>query len=234
MSMRAAIPLTCLYCDQTMPQRLTKFYYLKLVRVFKRVARSSGSARSIAVGAAIGMVVAMTPTVGLQMLIATGVCVLFRANPLPAIPMVWLTNPITIIPIYTFNYWVGTLLVQSGPRLSEFREKMATVIHLSENVGIGPALKALGRMGWEMQLPLWVGCFVVGGILAIPTYFLFLNMVTRIRKRLVMRRAARQARQQGITIDNVGSSEHDAGIYVQSDQFGEIISKPVDRDGEEK
>ena len=184
-----------------MPHRLPMFYYLRFKRTLRRIARSAGTPEHIALGAAMGMLICMLPIVGMQMVVATGICLVLRANPLPAVVMVWITNPFTILPIYTFNYWVGTLLVRSGPRIAEFRTHIKEIIRLANETGFSEGLAALGRMGWDIQLPLWTGCFVVGALLAIPTYFLTRHAVVRIRARVAQRRAARETRLFGLAAE---------------------------------
>lgn len=177
-----------------MPERLFKYYLLRLQRVFRRLARSSGTPEHVALGAAIGMVVGMTPTVGFQMMLCIPICLLFRANPLAAVPIVWITNPVTLIPIYSFNYWLGTLLVRQGPRISQFESELKEVARISEEVGVWAGLKQLATIGWEIQLPLWTGCFLVGFTLAVPTYLVFYHTVKRIRDRMELRKRQRHER----------------------------------------
>ena len=181
-----------------MPHRLPMLYYLRFKRTFRRIARSAGTPEHIALGAALGMLIAMLPIVGLQMVVATAICLVFRANPLPAVVMVWITNPFTILPVYTFNYWVGTMLVRSGPRIAEFRAHVKEIVRLANEAHFSDGLSALARMGWDIQLPLWTGCFAVGALLGIPTYFLTRRAVVRIRVRVAQRRAARETRLFGL------------------------------------
>ena len=61
----------------------------------------------IAWGVAIGTFVAYLPIVGIQMLIGAFVCWLFRANVIASLPMAWITNPVTIVPIYYGLFVLG-------------------------------------------------------------------------------------------------------------------------------
>ncbi|MEQ9069058.1 MAG: DUF2062 domain-containing protein, partial [Gimesia chilikensis] len=82
------------------------------------------SAHSIALGTAIGMFIALTPTVGIQMLLV--VCVafltrpLFRFNQVASLITVYISNPLTIVPIYWFDYKVGTLFVGGSLTQKDF------------------------------------------------------------------------------------------------------------------
>jgi uncharacterized protein (DUF2062 family) len=57
----------------------------------------------IALGAAIGMFIAMTPTIGIQMALVMLVALLtrpfFHFNRVAALVMVYLSNPITMVPL---------------------------------------------------------------------------------------------------------------------------------------
>jgi uncharacterized protein (DUF2062 family) len=183
-----------------MPTRLPKFYFLKVQRVFRRLARAGGTPHNLALGAAIGMFVGMTPTVGMQMALCIPVCLLLRANPLAAVPMVWITNPLTLIPIYSFNYWIGKLIV-GGPGIGEFKREMGEVVKVAESEGARAAFSRLFGMGVEILEPLLLGCSVVGVVLAVPTYFLMLRLVEKIRQRVIRRRAERQARLKETLLD---------------------------------
>ena len=46
------------------------------------------------------MVIAFLPLVGFQTAIAIGLAALFRANKAVCVPIVWITNPLTLVPIY--------------------------------------------------------------------------------------------------------------------------------------
>lgn len=62
--------------------------------------------RTIAGGAALGLFVGFMPILG-QMFIAAALAIFFRVN-LPIAAMgVWITNPLTTVPIYFFTYKIG-------------------------------------------------------------------------------------------------------------------------------
>ena len=79
---------------------------------------------SIALGTAIGMFVGLTPTVGFQMLLVVAISLLswryFRFNRLAALITVYVSNPLTLMPIYWLNYRVGTLFVPGILTKEEF------------------------------------------------------------------------------------------------------------------
>jgi len=66
--------------------------------------------RSFAGAMAVGMFCAFLP-IPFQMLLAAIAAVAFRVNILVAVPLVWISNPITIAPIFYFCYYVGALIM---------------------------------------------------------------------------------------------------------------------------
>ena len=66
-----------------------------------KVLHANDTPHRIALGIAIGVFIGLTPTVGLQMIIALALATALRANKVVCIPMVWITNPVTLVPIYS-------------------------------------------------------------------------------------------------------------------------------------
>lgn len=60
----------------------------------------------------VGSVVSLLPLYGFQILVALGVCLLFRANLTITVALQFITNPFTLVPIYAFTGWVGVVLMQ--------------------------------------------------------------------------------------------------------------------------
>lgn len=66
--------------------------------------------RSVTVAVFIGLFIAFIP-VPSQMLLAGLVAISFRANLPLSVVLVWITNPITIPPIFYFTYKIGALML---------------------------------------------------------------------------------------------------------------------------
>ena len=75
--------------------------------------------RSVAGACAIGLFCAFLP-IPFQMLIAAGLAIIFRCNLPISIALVWVTNPITIPPLFFLAYKVGTFLTGSNLGPFEF------------------------------------------------------------------------------------------------------------------
>ena len=137
------------------------------------------TAHSIALGTAIGMFIAMTPTVGIQMILVMLVALLtspfFQFNRVAALITVYVSNPITLVPIYWFDYKVGTLFIDDQAatwdfagilQYNNFQEWWETIVKLF--VDIGP--------------PLIVGSLIVSTICGVVTYPIIRRLLRSARR----------------------------------------------------
>jgi len=129
--------------------------------------------RSVAGGLALGVFVAFIP-LPVQMLIAAALSLWVRVNLPLAIVTVWITNPVTIPPIFYVSYKIGNWMLNSWPLNLLF--KWSPTDHLMwKNLGMYAG-------------PLLLGSLSLGCLLAILTYTLVrfawrLNVISRIRQR---------------------------------------------------
>ena len=121
------------------------------------------SPEKLARGVTLGMFVALTPTVGGQMLISLALAVPCRANKVAAMAMVWITNPVTVVPYYYASYRLGLLLLgREGMDFSHFKALLP-----GPEQGIWQSLKDMFvSFGW----PLWVGACVIAVVATLITY----------------------------------------------------------------
>ncbi len=144
-----------------------------------RVLHVDDTPHRIALGVAIGMFIALTPTVGLQMVLTVALAALLRANKAVGVPLAWITNPVTIPPIYGFNYWLGAKLLGHNYDLHQFKRFVR--LALAE----GPLCERL-HSAWNAMLaifwPLWLGSIVVGLLLGVISYFAVRRAVVRYRQ----------------------------------------------------
>ena len=106
--------------------------------------------KSVASAAALGLFIAFMPILG-QMIIAATLAVLFRVNLPMSISAVWISNPLTIAPIYFYAYKVGAWVLQRPTEHYDLSLSWEWII--SEFLLI-----------WQ---PLLLGCFIYGMIAAI-------------------------------------------------------------------
>mgnify|MGYP002750247373 CR=1 FL=1 len=136
--------------------------------LYDRFIRLHGSPEEIAWGAAVGFFVAMTPTMGIQTLLAVPVAAFFRINKVAAAATVWLTNPFTAPFIYGFNYMVGARLIGYPLKAVFFSS---------------PSWETFWYSGRNVFLSLTVGGTLMGIIAGLVGYFVTLVMVRAAREK---------------------------------------------------
>lgn len=145
-------------------KRYCRFLFLRLLRL-------RGKPKVLSRGLSVGVFAGFFPFFGLQTFIGILLATLFRGSKVAAAAGTWISNPLTYLPIYIFNYKVGKLLlgVESQPpgqldlqSFSEFKE-----------------------LGSAFAITLIFGCFVVGLVAGIIAYFAslyFLKLRAKNRK----------------------------------------------------
>ena len=121
----------------------------------------------LALGIAIGMFVAFSPTFGVQMALVVLLAWLLKANKLVGTPVVWITNPATAMPIYYACYLVGVALT-GAERVG--RPWWHDLTHPPDGWWIATCFYWSKFM--EIATPLTIGCTLIGVLLACPTYFI--------------------------------------------------------------
>ena len=109
---------------------------------------------------AIGLFCAFLP-MPFQMVIAAALAILFRANLPISVCLVWVTNPITMPPMFYFAYKVGTYVLHMPPQHFEmvlsFKWLTTKLLHIWEPLVLGSLIcgAVSGVIGyWGIQL-LW-------------------------------------------------------------------------------
>lgn len=138
--------------------------------------------RSVANAFACGLFAMYTPPLPWQMIIAAILAISFNANLPIAVALVWITNPVTWIPMYYFAYWVGALLL--GKEIFAF----STFSHLFSF-----------ETAWELGAPLLLGCGVLMVAGAVLGYF---GVHALWRRHVLKRWEERRLRRQGIIIEH--------------------------------
>jgi uncharacterized protein (DUF2062 family) len=167
----------------------------RLRRFLNWLIRLRGTPQAIARGIAVGMVVAFTPTIGFQTLIALGVATLLNANrPVSIIPT-WLTNPFTIPPVYAFTYYLGSF-VWPGPEPATVTRAMRAAARDLESLDFLALRAQIGvflDLGTDVFIAMWIGGLIVGSIAAAIAYPLTVRTVMRLRERRARRRRKRRS-----------------------------------------
>ena len=104
--------------------------------------------RSVAMAFAVGLFCAWIPTPGQMALAAIG-AFYFRANLPVAVALVWITNPVTMPPLFYFAYLVGL-----------------SVLNLP-----AAAFSLDAVLSGDILLPFLTGCLLIGTVCATAGYF---------------------------------------------------------------
>jgi uncharacterized protein (DUF2062 family) len=138
--------------------------------IVNRILGLNDTPHRIAWGVFLGFVVAFTPTVGLQMLIYVLVASIFRANKMSGIPPIWLTNPITMVPIYLGCWRIGAFVLDTDGDPERGNRIIASLAGAEAEFSWGRLLEGgfwieLGGTMWELGAELWLGGLVIGATL---------------------------------------------------------------------
>ena len=118
--------------------------------------------RSCSGGIALGVFCAFVP-VPFQMVLAAVIAIWIRVNILVAVPMVWISNPLTMPPIFYLCYLVGAQILRTPPDDFAFEPSLAWLF------------AELGAI-WQ---PFLLGCLVLGLVTSLAAF-----MLTRILWRM--------------------------------------------------
>ena len=142
-------------------RRLLRYHWLK----FRRL---QDDPRKIAGGMALGVFIAITPTIPFHMVGALALAALLRVSPVTAFLGIQICNPLTIPAIYLAAYKVGQFLLYRGKPLV-FPETFS--------------FKAWIAVLWQGGVALQVGGVILAIPPAIAAYFLTLWIVQRHHRR---------------------------------------------------
>lgn len=145
------------------PLRVLRYLYLRLVRL-------QATPAEIARGLSIGVFAGMFPAFGFQTVVSILLATLIRGNKLAAAAATWVSNPLTYVPIYAFNFQVGKRLL--GARSLQFQFTQS------------PSFDDLTQMGADFVVVMLSGSFVVGAIAAVLAYIAAIPTLRAIKRRL--------------------------------------------------
>tara|TARA_B100000700_G_scaffold106393_1_gene120078 strand:+ start:119 stop:574 length:456 start_codon:yes stop_codon:yes gene_type:complete len=106
-----------------------------------------GSPSQRALGFGVGIFSGCFPFFGLQTLMGVFLAKILKGNSILAALGTWISNPFTYVPLYFFNYRVGSLLLNRNNFIVDFR-------HVNTN--------DLWSQGWYLSSRLLIGSTCVG------------------------------------------------------------------------
>ncbi len=129
-----------------------------------RLARLRSEPDAIGRGMALGLFVGLTPTFGVQMLLALLFAFLLRQNKIAAVIGVWITNPVTAPFIYGLEYQVGRLFLGLSYHPVQLSHELSW------------------SMGMQIGGPLLLGSLILGVPIALIGYALTVRFVPSLRQ----------------------------------------------------
>ena len=146
--------------------------------VLHQILHTDDPPHRLAMGVGVAMFVTFTPTVGFQMLLVVFLAWLFRANKVIGIPLVWISNPATMVPIYYAGYRLGTIMLGWKVVGKDWWNELA-----KPTVGGWELVGLYWRKFWEISTPLWAGSLVISLVLGYISYHVSHYMICAYRMR---------------------------------------------------
>lgn len=151
-----------------MRKRLPLNWRRKMRYLYLRFIRLQGSSEALARGMASGVFSGCFPLFGFQILIGVAVATVLRGNRIMAAAATWISNPFTYLPLFAFNYQVGSWLLGGG-----------SAVDFSDL----DSLQGWMDMGTEVSVRLLLGSTLVGLVMGVLSYSLGLPFIRRMRHR---------------------------------------------------
>ena len=147
-----------------------------------RFLKIRGEPREIALGLALGIMVGMTPLMGLHTVIAVFLAAVWKWNKIAAAGGVFITNPLTAPFVYPVTYIIGHALVgvSSIPRL-EIAVSLETIANLFKDSPL-------------ILVDLMAGGIIIGLPLSIAAYWITMAAVENYRRKIQPKPGKRRGR----------------------------------------
>ncbi|MEM7063136.1 MAG: DUF2062 domain-containing protein [Cyanobacteria bacterium P01_B01_bin.77] len=140
-------------------RRLVRYIYIRFIRL-------QSHPQAIAKGLAAGVFAGSYPLFGLQTFMGVAIAAAIDGNKIVAAAGTWISNPLTYVPIYAFNYQIGRWLLGQSANTSLTNQSPQEWMSL----------------GFDITIALMVGSTLVGIILAIISYYTSLRLARKARK----------------------------------------------------
>ncbi len=144
----------------SIPHRL----WIRIRQWIDCVKNFHGDPHFVAMGMAIGVFVAATPSMPFQTAIAVALAFILRSSKAAAAIGVWISNPITFPVFYLASYKVGALLFGLSNTFDSSSEPVDIL-----------------KLGAEVTIAAVTGGIIIGILLALTTYFITRKIYSKIR-----------------------------------------------------
>ncbi|MEA2115203.1 MAG: DUF2062 domain-containing protein [Thermodesulfobacteriota bacterium] len=143
-------------------RRTIRYYYLRFIRL-------RGSPHSLALGAAVGAAIAVTPTLPLHTVTIIPITLLLRVSTIAAlIAGTVVSNPLTFAAQYYLSWKIGDMILPN--RLTW--ERLQQVLAMVKEADFMEGVKILSHLSVDALLVMLTGGIILAVPLGIATYFL--------------------------------------------------------------
>ncbi len=151
--------------------------------VVHNILHADDTPHAIALGVSIAMFIAILPLIGMQTIVSVALAALFRANKAVCIPIVWISNPLTAVPIYYPCILLGQFVLSSDSGDAENVLSRLTMANSTAGILEARFWKDFLANLLDLGVEVWVGSFIVAAFLAIVAYPLSRWAVNSYRER---------------------------------------------------
>lgn len=156
----------------------TRRSWLRRIRYFYyRFIRLRSTPEELARGLASGIFAGCFPLFGFQTLIGIAIAAILRGNKIAAAAGTWVSNPLTYVPIYAFNLWIGQFI--TGIDLDDV---------LDADLQSWSTIKTMGA---DILLTLMIGSAIVGLVASVIGYVCSVRLTRNFQHRRRHRRYLR-------------------------------------------
>ena len=134
----------------------------------REVIKLRESPHKVALAFATGVFIGMSPLLGLHTLLGFVVAWIFRLNPLALLAGVYITNPWTVVPIYTFSTYVGAQCLGIEQIIPTIDWSDITFINLMNDLE-------------PLLMPFILGTLLIGSVMSVISYIIIYLAAKKIR-----------------------------------------------------
>ena len=167
-------------------------------RLYRKVIRLKASKISVARGMALGVIFGSLMPPGLQLVTGIPVTFLLGGNPFAMIAGTFISNPVTYIPLYTFNCRVGALFFGLFDPTASIGEDLELALRALKSFDLLSPVSSFVHVFDTLKpfLAYWIsGGLIIGLAAAVPMYYITYLAVIEVHKLRDFSLARRQARR---------------------------------------
>ena len=148
-------------------EKINSKFRRKIRNWINRAKTLHGNPHYVAMGMAIGVFVAVTPTIPVQTLIAVGLAFILKGSKAAAALATWICNPLTMPIFYYASYKTGGILFGTS---------------IPDEFAVGNIAEIL-KLGLDVAMALIGGGVVIGILPGIIAYFITRKIILKLRSR---------------------------------------------------